>query len=106
MQSEKVLLIVNEPNQNVYLSGRNVATLAINTAHAVQVRGSGGRAVQAAGQGRGDTCVQPALRVSSARIAVSPAVLRRGLLSARVSRPLCTSDAAALPARPPRCTMC
>lgn len=42
MQSEKVLLIVNEPNQNVYLSGRNVATLAINTAHAVQVRGSGG----------------------------------------------------------------
>lgn len=37
-QGEKVLLIVNEANQNVYLSGRNVPTLAINTAHAVQVR--------------------------------------------------------------------
>lgn len=37
LQSEKVLLIVNEPNQNVYLSGRNVPTLAINTANAVQV---------------------------------------------------------------------
>lgn len=36
-QNEKVLLIVNEPNQNVYLSGRNVPTLAINTSHAVQV---------------------------------------------------------------------
>lgn len=37
VESEKVLLIVNEPNQNVYLSGRNVPTLAINTANAVQV---------------------------------------------------------------------
>jgi len=36
-QNEKVLLIVNEANQNVYLSGRNVPTLAINTANAVQV---------------------------------------------------------------------
>lgn len=39
LQNEKVLLIVNEANQNVYLSGRNVATLAINTANAVQVSG-------------------------------------------------------------------
>lgn len=29
---------MNEPNQQVYLSGRNVPTLAINTAAAVQVR--------------------------------------------------------------------
>ena len=33
-----MLLIVNEPNEKVYLSGRNVPTLAINTAAAVQVR--------------------------------------------------------------------
>ncbi len=37
MQGEKVLLIVNEANEKVYLSGRNVPTLAINTANAVQV---------------------------------------------------------------------
>ncbi|KAI7845278.1 hypothetical protein COHA_001121 [Chlorella ohadii] len=36
-EGEKVLLIVNEPNNTVYLSGRNVPTLAINTANAVQV---------------------------------------------------------------------
>lgn len=34
---KKVLLIVNEPNDKVYLSGRNIPTLAINTSHAVQV---------------------------------------------------------------------
>lgn len=33
-----MLLIVNEPNNTLYLSGRNVPTLAINTASAVQVR--------------------------------------------------------------------
>lgn len=37
-QGEKVLLIVNEANETVYLSGRNVPTLAINTANAVQAR--------------------------------------------------------------------
>ena len=38
----KVLLIVNEANETVYLSGRNIPTLAINTAHAVQVRAGAG----------------------------------------------------------------
>lgn len=38
LQNEKVLLILNETNDKVYLSGRNVPTLAINTANAVQVR--------------------------------------------------------------------
>jgi hypothetical protein len=42
---KKVLLIVNEPNEKVYLSGRNIPTLAINTSHAVQVRGSCGMVV-------------------------------------------------------------
>ena len=34
---EKTLLILNEPSENVYLSGRNVEFLAINVANAVQV---------------------------------------------------------------------
>mmetsp|Transcript_11170 Transcript_11170/g.31209 ORF Transcript_11170/g.31209 Transcript_11170/m.31209 type:complete len:175 (+) Transcript_11170:205-729(+) len=34
---EKTLLIVNEPSENVYLSGRNMEFLAINVATAVQV---------------------------------------------------------------------
>ncbi len=34
---EKTLLIVNEPSENVYLSGRNMEFLAINVANAVQV---------------------------------------------------------------------
>lgn len=41
-EGEKVLLICNEANEKLYLSGRNIPTLAINTAHAVQV-GLGGR---------------------------------------------------------------
>lgn len=41
----QVLLIVNEPNNTVYLSGRNVPTLAINTASAVQVRATPAPAV-------------------------------------------------------------
>jgi hypothetical protein len=32
-----VLLVVNEPNEALYLSGRNIPTVAINTAHALQV---------------------------------------------------------------------
>lgn len=38
IRAAQVLLIVNEPNNTLYLSGRNVPTLAINTASAVQVR--------------------------------------------------------------------
>lgn len=34
---EKTLLILNEPSENVYLSGRNMEFLAINIANAVQV---------------------------------------------------------------------
>ena len=34
---EKTLLILNEPSENAYLSGRNVEFLAINIANAVQV---------------------------------------------------------------------
>jgi large subunit ribosomal protein L4 len=34
---EKTLLIVSEPSENVYLSGRNMEFLAINVANAVQV---------------------------------------------------------------------
>jgi large subunit ribosomal protein L4 len=34
---EKTLLIVSEPSENVYMSGRNVEFLAINVANAVQV---------------------------------------------------------------------
>ena len=41
-EGKKVLLIVNEANETVYLSGRNIPTLAINTAHAVQVRAGAG----------------------------------------------------------------
>ena len=37
-EGEKVLLVVNEANEKLYLSGRNLPTLAINTANAVQVR--------------------------------------------------------------------
>ena len=48
---KKVLLIVNEPNEKVYLSGRNIPTLAINTSHAVQVRRSD--AVRRGGSGLG-----------------------------------------------------
>ncbi|EFN52995.1 hypothetical protein CHLNCDRAFT_49059 [Chlorella variabilis] len=36
-EGEKVLLVVNEANEKLYLSGRNLPTLAINTANAVQV---------------------------------------------------------------------
>lgn len=36
-QDENTLLILSEPNQNVYLSARNVEKLAINTAGAVQI---------------------------------------------------------------------
>ena len=54
---KKVLLIVNEPNEKVYLSGRNIPTLAINTSHAVQVRRSdavrGGSGLSWAGAGMG-----------------------------------------------------
>jgi large subunit ribosomal protein L4 len=34
---EKTLLILNEPSENVYLSGRNMEFLAINLSNAVQV---------------------------------------------------------------------
>ena len=37
MSTEKALLILSEPNEHVYLSGRNVEGLAINTANAVQI---------------------------------------------------------------------
>ena len=35
--NQKTLLILNEANEYVYLSGRNVEKLAINTANAVQI---------------------------------------------------------------------
>lgn len=35
--NEKALLVLNELNENVYLSGRNIERLAINTANAIQV---------------------------------------------------------------------
>jgi len=34
---EKTLLILNEPSENVYFSGRNIEFLAINLANAVQL---------------------------------------------------------------------
>jgi large subunit ribosomal protein L4 len=37
VNTQKTLLILNEANEFVYLSGRNVERLAINTANAVQV---------------------------------------------------------------------
>jgi len=35
--NEKALVVLNELNENVYLSGRNIERLAINTANAIQV---------------------------------------------------------------------
>jgi len=37
VESEKTLLVLNESNQFVYLSGRNIERLGINTANAVQL---------------------------------------------------------------------
>jgi large subunit ribosomal protein L4 len=37
VDAEKTLLILSEPSESVFLSGRNVQRLAINTANAVQI---------------------------------------------------------------------